>query len=280
MKKLKGRNALITGASRGLGVHIAQALAREGVNLAMTARSVESLEENSANIRSMGSNAVSIPADLSLKEEIETLVDKTEKILGPVDILINNAGIEISDPYEEFSFHDIETMIQVNLTAPMLLTRIILPGMLDRGRGQIVNISSVAGKTGFPTQTPYAATKSGLVMFTRSLRIELAGKPVGASVICPGFVAGEGMYARMRESGGDAPWLLKPTTLEKVAKSVITAIRKDSSEVIVNPLPMRPFFAIGEIFTGMIPKIHRYIGSEEYSRKIYRGQDADDSSEN
>jgi short-subunit dehydrogenase len=276
MKKLKGRNALLTGASRGLGVHIAKALAKAGVNLALSARSVEDLEEVSLSVSSMGVEAVSIPADLSRKEEVENLIEESEELMGPVDILINNAGIENSDPYDAYSFHDIENMIQVNLTAPMILTRSILPGMLERGRGHIVNISSLAGKTGFPTQTPYAATKGGLVMFTKSLRLELVDKPVGASVICPGFVAGEGMYARMRKIGGDAPWLLKPTTLDKVAKSVISAIRKNSSEVIVNPLPMRPLFAIGEIFNGLIPKLHRYIGSEEYARKVYQGRNEED----
>jgi short-subunit dehydrogenase len=268
MKQLKGRNALLTGASRGLGVHIARALAKKGVNLVLTARSVDALEQVRDMIQSHGVKAVAIQADLSDNEQVMALSEKAEKELGPIDILINNAGIEWAAPFREFSPQEIQKMVQVNVTAPMLLTRSVLPGMLNRGRGHIVNMASLAGKTGFPHQTPYSATKAGMIMFTNSLRTELDGIPVGASVICPGFVADDGMYAEMEKIAGPAPALLKPTTPGKVTEAVIKAIKKDSAEIIVNVLPMRPLLIAQEAFPGIKTTLHNRIGTPEYAKKI------------
>ncbi len=221
MKNFSGSNAILTGASKGLGVHIARALAKEGVNLVLTARSAEALEQVRDEMLSYDVKAEVIPADLTETDQFDSLTAEAEQKLGPIDILVNNAGIEISKPYEEFSPDDIQMMVTLNLTVPMLLTRSLLPGMLERNRGHIVNISSLAGKTGFPTQTPYAASKAGLIMFTHSLRVELADTQLGASVVCPGFVSDDGMYARVEERAGPAPKILKPTTPEKVAAGVV-----------------------------------------------------------
>jgi len=272
MKELKGRNALLTGASRGLGVHIARALAQEGVNLALSARSVEALEEVREVVISHNIKATVIPADLSDTEQVKILADKVEDELGPIDILINNAGIEWATPFRNFSPQEIQKMIQVNFTAPMLLTRSVLPGMLDRGRGHIVNMSSIAGKTGFPNQTPYASTKAGMIMFTNSLRTELDGTPVGVSVICPGFVAEDGMYAEMEKRAGPAPRLLKPTTPDKVTSAVIKAIKKDSAEIIVNARPMWPVFILQETFPGFHTTLHKVVGATAYAEKISEDQ--------
>ncbi|MCC5907658.1 MAG: SDR family NAD(P)-dependent oxidoreductase [Balneolaceae bacterium] len=268
MKELKERNALLTGASRGLGVHIARALAKEGVNLALTARSVDALEQLREEVISHNIKAVAIPADLSDTEQVTTLEDKVEDKLGPIDILINNAGIEWATPFRNYSPQELQKMIQVNFTAPMLLTRFVLPGMLDRGRGHIVNMSSLAGKAGFPYQTPYASTKAGLVMFTNSLRMELDDTPVGVSVICPGFVAEDGMYAEMEKRAGPAPRLLKPTTPDKVASAVIKAIKKDKAEILVSALPVRPAFIIQEIFPGIKNTLNKVLGATAYAEKI------------
>lgn len=268
MEELRGRNAILTGASRGLGVHLARALAREGVNLALAARSADALERVREEVLSLGVDAVTIPTDLAETAQVKTLADEAERELGPVDILVNNAGVEFTASFEDYPRGDIETAVKVNLLAPMLLTRAVLPGMLTRGRGHIVNMSSLAGKAGLPYQTPYGATKAGLVMFTHSLRAELMDEPVGVSVVCPGFVAEDGMYARLEEIGGSAPKLLKPTTTDKVAAAVIKAIKKDIAELIVNPLPVRPLIVLREVFSGSTPYIHKILGSTEFAREM------------
>ncbi|TVQ04750.1 MAG: SDR family NAD(P)-dependent oxidoreductase [Balneolaceae bacterium] len=266
MKQLTGLNAIITGASRGLGVYIAKALAEKGVNLVLIARSAKALVEVQEEILSYDVKVVFIPADLTDAGNFKTLVEEAELKLGPTDILINNAGIELTAPYEDFPEEIIRSTINLNLLAPMLLTRAVLPGMLERGRGHIVNISSLAGKAGFPFETPYSASKGGLITFSHTLRAELINQPVGVSVICPGFVGEAGMYADKEHISGPAPKLMTPTTPEKVAKAVVRAIQYDIAELIVNPLPMRPLAGLKELVPGITPYLHKMIGTFDFAR--------------
>lgn len=249
-------------------MHIAKALAQEGINLVLAARTVDLLDQVLEDVQSKDVKVVAIPTDLSNTVQIEALAEQAEEDLGPIDILVNNAGVEFTAPYEEYPSEKIRLATEVNLLAPMFLTRTVLPGMLKRGRGHIVNISSLAGKIGFPYQTPYAATKAGLVMFTHSLRAELIDKPVGVSVICPGFVADSGMYARKQKTGKPAPKTLKPTTPDKVVAAVLKAIRKDVAELAVTPLPVRPLTILRETFTGITPNIHKATGNLQFIRQM------------
>lgn len=268
MKNLSGRNAILTGASKGLGVHIARALAREGVNLVLTARSADALEQVRDEMLSKDVKAEVIPADLTKTDQIDSLIGEAEQKLRSIDILVNNAGIEISSPYKNFSPADIQKMVTLNLTVPMLLTRKLLPQMLGRNRGHIVNLSSLAGKTGFPNETPYAASKAGLIMFTHSLRVELADTQIGASVVCPGFVSDDGMYARMEARAGPAPKILQPTTPKKVADGVVRCIQKNISELVINPLPMKMLFMLQEAIPGIKTTLHKAFGTPEYADKV------------
>jgi len=271
MEEIRNRNAILTGASRGLGAHLARALAREGVNLALAARDSDALEMVRDEAASLGVDAVSVPTDLAESGGVETLAEAAERRLGPVDILVNNAGVQVTAPYQEYPPEHIEQAVQVNLLAPMLLTRAVLPGMVSRGRGQVVNVSSLAGKIGLPLSAPYGATKAALVMFTHSLRAELSDTPVGVSVICPGFVAEDGMYARTRERVGSAPKLLRPTTPQKVIRAVLRAIRHDVAEQFVNPIPPRPLSVFREIIPGSTPWLHRILGTTRFAQTIARG---------
>lgn len=272
---LQGKNAIVTGASKGLGVHIALALAKKGANMAIAARSADKLNKVSKQIATHDVKVVAIPTDLSDTDQINLLAIKAESELGPVDLLINNAGIESTGPFQEQADGNIESMAKVNLIAPMLLAKALLSGMLKRRRGHIVNISSLAGKTGLPYQTVYATTKAGLVMFTHSLRAELIDQSVGVSVICPGFVAEDGMYARLEAQGKKAPKLLKPTTPRKVTDAVIRAIEQNISEIIVNPIPMRPGIFLGEVFPGITPYLHKVIGTTDFARDLSKMETED-----
>jgi len=268
VKDLRDMNAIVTGASRGLGVHLARALAREGVNLALAARSSDALRGIRDEVEALGVHAAGIPTDLSVTGEVENLSKEAERLLGPVDILVNNAGVQLSAPYQEYPPDLVERAVQVNLLAPLLLTRALLPGMLQRGRGHVVNVSSLAGKIGLPFSAPYGATKAGLVMFTHSLRAELEGTPVGASVICPGFIAEDGMYARTVERVGPAPALLRPTTPRKVTRALLRAIRGNVAELVVNPIPPRPLSVLREILPASTPWLHRMLGSTRFARTL------------
>ncbi len=161
---------------------------------------------------------------------------------------MNNAGVEVTAAYSELTREEIERFASVNLTSPMLLIRSALPGMLTRGRGQILNVASLAGKGPTPYQAPYAATKAGLIGLTRSLRAEYRGAPVGFSVVCPGFVKGEGMYARQQAEGWQAPFAFGASEMTKVVTETVKAIREDRPEVLINSRPLRPMLAFGELF--------------------------------
>ena len=155
---------------------------------------------------------------------------------------------------------EIEQTLTVNLVAPMLLTRAVLPAMRARRQGHVVNIVSAAGKSGTPFEAAYSASKFGLVGFTHALRGELDGTGVGCSVICPGFIADDGMYARFAESGLKASPILGVSKMHKVTEAVVDAIRKNRAEIIVNPTPLRPVLMVDVVAPGLHPNVMKAFG--------------------
>ena len=246
MFPLRGSTTLLTGASRGIGAVLAPALAAEGMNLVLAARDAEKLEQVRAQCASFDVNVRVIAADR------ERLV----RDAGPVDVLINNAGVQMTRAVVEQTGRDIESQLVTNLIAPIELTRMVLPGMLERRRGAIVNISSMSGKAATPYNAIYAATKHGLNGFTVSLRYELDGSGVHAGVVCPGFVANTGMWA---DTGQRAPALMREVKPEKVVRAVF-AVLNGASEVLVTPSPMRPVLALRELFPSIEGLILRRTG--------------------
>jgi short-subunit dehydrogenase len=262
--ELNGTNALVTGAAGGLGRHIARALAAQGVGLALSGRHEEPLNELCGELRQRGVRAETVLADLTDLGQAAELVQRAEAKIGPLDLLVNNAGIEVVSSYSAFTDDELEAVTRLNLIAPMVLTRHALPGMLARGRGHVVTVSSLAGRGGNAYNVLYATTKAGLVGFTRSLRAELTGSPVGASVICPGFVAREGMYARMQELGVNAPLALRAVAPERVALAVLDAIAHDRPDVLVTAWPMRPLFALQELAPRLAERLVAVTGAGRF----------------
>jgi len=259
MKDLNGRTAIVTGASRGLGVYIARGLASRGMNLVLAARSADAIGALSQDLSAHGHRAIAVPTDVVQREHLEGLVERTLAEFGTIDVLVNNAGLEAVYHYHKLPLAEVDQVIGVNLRAPMHLTSMVLPGMLERRRGHIVNISSLAGKAGPACAEPYAATKAGLIGFTQSLRASYRADGVSASVICPGFVSGAGMYARAKEQyGREAPRMLGQSTPEAVARAVLKAIEDDLPEVIVNPAPVRPLLGLAATAPGLAEKISRF----------------------
>jgi NAD(P)-dependent dehydrogenase (short-subunit alcohol dehydrogenase family) len=191
MKLLQDRVALVTGAGRGIGRAIALAFAAEGAKLALTARTVTELDELVATIRSAGGTALALPADLGDRAVPGRLVADVEKSLGPIEILVNNAGIGSSagpSPVVDFDDKFWEQTLKVNLTAPYLLSKAVLPAMLAKKWGRIIMIASINGKIGALHGAAYAASKHGLLGFTRTLAMEVASQGITVNAICPGPV--------------------------------------------------------------------------------------------
>lgn len=272
MRELRGRNALVTGASGGIGTFIARALAREGMNVVVSGRREQALAAVAEELRGLGVQAHAVAADLLDLNQSDSLIERAETVLGPIDVLVNNAGLEITSAFHNYTREELISVVNVNLTAPLLLTHRVLPGMLARGRGHVVFISSVAGKLGPAYEEPYAATKAALIGLTQSLRSEYLRAPVGFSVICPGFVAGDGMYQRMVEEGITSNRLIGSTTVEKVAHQVVEAIRRDRPEVVVNSQPLRPIIALAQIAPRLVERALTRTGINEMFRRMAAGR--------
>ncbi|HET8939849.1 MAG TPA: SDR family oxidoreductase [Polyangiales bacterium] len=269
LEGLKDRCGVVTGASRGIGAHVARALSKEGMRLALIARTSDAIARLADELSANGARAIGITADLSQVDQLETALQTAAKTLGPIDVLVNNAG---QDGYRFFGAEedsDIDALLRVNLLSPMLLTRRVLPAMLERRAGHIVNIASLAGKTPAPYEVTYAASKGGLIAFTHSLRAELLGTGVSASVICPGLVTGDGMFAkheRTHELKVNA--LIGTSRPELVARAVVRALCGDRAEIIVNPGPVRLAAAIQQLAPGAIGWLQDRIGVNGLLRRI------------
>jgi short-subunit dehydrogenase len=271
VKQLRGRNALITGAGGGLGQFIARSLAAEGVNLVLTDTTATPLDDRLAEAQAAGVKASGVPADLTDTAALEDLIAAAAAAHGPLDILVNNAGIEFVGPYTSQTRAQLEAIVSVNLLAVLELTRLVLPGMLDRDRGHVVNIASLAGKLPAPYFHTYNATKHGVVGFTHAIRGELAETPVSASAICPGFINRVGMLGRI-EDRVNIPPALGTLPPEKVGAAVVRAIRKDVPEVIVNKRPVRPIIALAAVFPGAAQKLTRRIGATDYALEMAKAE--------
>ena len=230
--KLAGARVLVTGASRGIGETIARELARRGARLALVARSEGPLKELAAEL-----DGVAYPTDLTDAEQVDALIGRVEAD-GPVDVLVNNAGLDETGWFPSIDPANLDALLHVNFVAPVTLCRRVLPGMIERGRGHIVNISSLAGVGPFPGMAQYAATKAGLTHFTAGLRADLKGLPIGTTVVEVGLVptdmAGHvNDYAPTKASFERfyKLRLLADISKEKVAADVADAIEHDRRHV-------------------------------------------------
>ncbi|WP_338779943.1 3-ketoacyl-ACP reductase [Metabacillus sp. FJAT-52054] len=188
-ESLQGKTALITGAGRGIGRAAALHLAREGVNVGLLARTEEHVKSTALEAEALGVKAYYAAADVSSHEEVKKAVGQLESSLGHIDILINNAGIAKFGGFLELDPGDWEKIIQVNLLGAYYVTHAVLPGMVERKAGDIINVSSTAGQKGAPLTSAYSASKFGLLGLTESLAMEVRKHNIRVSALSPSTVA-------------------------------------------------------------------------------------------
>jgi uncharacterized protein len=260
--QLDGSTALLTGATGGIGQAIAVALDAAGARVLLSGRRAELLEELQTRLRE---GAASLPADLVEPGAAAELAERA----GAVDVLVANAGLPGSGRLDGFTPEEIDRALDVNLRAPMQLTRALLPGMLERGRGHIVLVSSLSGKVASSGSAVYSATKFGLRGFAAGLREDLHLSAVGVTVVYPGFVSEAGMLA---ESGARLPRWVGTVTPEQVAEAVVKGVEREKAEIDVAPLSLRAGTLAGSLAPVTVARVQRRLGSDRLARQIAEGQ--------
>jgi uncharacterized protein len=260
--RLDGSTVLLTGASGGIGEAIAHALDERGAKLLISGRRGEQLERIAADL---GGRPTVLAADLTEPADAAALAGRA----GAVDVLVANAALPASGPIDDFTPDEIDRALDVNLRAPIQLTRALLPGMVERGHGHVVLISSLAGKVASVGSSLYSATKFGLRGFAAGLREDLHGTGVGVTVVFPGFVSDAGMLA---DAGVRLPRWVGTRTPEQVAEAVITGIERERAEIDVAPLSLRAGALAGALAPVTSARLQRRLGSAQLSKAIAEGQ--------
>ncbi len=187
--RLDGRVAVVTGASRGLGRAIARALAAAGADCALAARSKADLEETAALVEALGRRALAVPTDVAAYAEVEALVERTRRALCRLDIVVNNSGIALVKPLQEWAPGEWQRLLDVNLVGVFNVCRAAAPVLIEQRAGKVINVASMLAAVGLPGYTIYAATKGAIVAFTRTLAVEWARHNIQVNCIAPGWFA-------------------------------------------------------------------------------------------
>lgn len=244
--RLAGSVCLVTGATSGIGRATARELARRGATLLVSGRDAEALANVAAE-----TNGAPLPADLAHVGGATGLAAAALGVHGRVDVLVNGAGMGLYGPAAELDAGELERLVRVNLVAPIELTRALLPGMLERRSGHVVNIGSIAGRVGRRNEAAYAATKSGLALFSESLRDELAGSGVTVTLFTPGVVATAFFERRGAPYDRSRP---RPISAETVASRIADALASGRAEVVVPrwlSIPVRLHGALPALYRAL-----------------------------
>jgi uncharacterized protein len=249
--EIAGATALVTGASSGIGASLCRALASRGARVALVARRTERLDELARSLPRDG--AAVFPCNVRDPEALRALATAVEHRLGPVDLLVNNAGVGRYLSFLATSADDVAAVFETNLHAALHLTRAVLPGMLARRRGHVVNVASIAARIGSRNHTIYCASKFALAGFSESLVYELEGTGVGVTLVNPGIIATEFFD---HPSFGDFPLRARARAIppERVAAAIVRAIERGSTEVTVPAS-----YAIGTMLKAVVPGLFRRV---------------------
>jgi NAD(P)-dependent dehydrogenase (short-subunit alcohol dehydrogenase family) len=234
MGTLSGQAAIITGGGRGIGKAIALRLAQEGANVAIAARSTEELNTVANEMAGLGVRCLVLPTDVTDPAQLEVLVETVIKAFGRIDVLVNNAGGgPPRAPVSKARVSDWDWTLRTNLWATMVLSKLVLPIMIDQQRGAIVNMASLAGKEGKPGEAAYAAAKFGVMGFSQSLFAEVREYGIKVTTICPGYVDTRLIPANRRV---DRTKMIRPQDVAEVVYGVVTsAISCCPTEIIIYP---------------------------------------------
>lgn len=239
----RGRTVLITGGSRGLGLVLARQLASQGARVAICARDGDEIERARQDIESHGGVALGIAGDVTDREAVERVVRTVREAWGPIDVLVNNAGVIQVGPMDDVTLEDFQRALDVHFWGPLYTTLAVLPDMRRRGSGRIVNIASIGGKISVPHLLPYSSSKSALIGLSDGLRAELLQHGIYVTTICPGLMrTGSHVHAQFKghhqqefawfSVGASAPLLAMHAN--RAADAILQACRDGRAHVVLS----------------------------------------------
>ncbi|HJP91706.1 MAG TPA: SDR family oxidoreductase [Pyrinomonadaceae bacterium] len=255
----KDRTVLITGGSRGLGLVLAREFAREGARLVICARDEEELERAQIDLEKLGAEVMVVPCDVTNWQEVVDMVLAVDNRFGPIDVLVNNAGVIQVGPLEVMTSDDFELAMKAHFWAPLNTIMAVLPSMRQRKSGRIVNISSIGGKISVPHLVPYSASKFALVGLSKGLHAELANEGIVVTTICPGLMRtgsprnadfkGKHRFEYAWFSISDALPLLT-VSAENAARQIVNACRRGRAELVIS-IPAKAAVLFESLFPEM-----------------------------
>ncbi|MFF7974904.1 SDR family NAD(P)-dependent oxidoreductase [Streptomyces sp. NPDC007905] len=260
--RIAGATVLLTGATGGIGRALARRLARSDATLVVTGRQPETLEILAAEV-----GARPVVADLSDPGAVARLAEQCPD----VDVLVANAALPASGDLLDYTPAQIERALTVNLTSPVLLSRLLAPRMVARRRGHLAFVGSMSGKAATPYSSLYTASKFGLRGFAHSLRVDLHGSGVGVSLVQPGFVREAGMFAA---TGAEVPSGVRTVSPDEVAAAVVRAVEENRGEINVAPLELRLRCAVAVQFPDFAARSQRRVGDNPAVQQVIEAQRA------
>ncbi len=245
--QLRGKIVVVTGASSGFGELAARRFARAGASVVLAARRAERLEALAGELRRVGVEAIGVPCDVTSVDQIHALRDAVRERFDRCDVLVNNAGIPGGGRFEDLSEEQIERVVRVNALGVMLCTKAFLPMMLERGRGHVVNVASLAGRFASPGASIYSASKHAVVAFSEALFYELGPMGILVTSVNPGFARTEGFPLK----GMPEAIVMDP---DRVASVIVDVVRHDRAPEVSVPRGV----ALAQAFRVLTPPLYRW----------------------
>jgi NAD(P)-dependent dehydrogenase (short-subunit alcohol dehydrogenase family) len=258
--RLRGKTVLITGGSRGLGLALAREMVLQGARVAICGRDPESLERARGSLERQGADVLAVPCDVTDPASVQAMLQEVHRALGPIDVLVNNAGVIEVGPVETMSLSDYEEAMGTNFWGMVYPTLAVLPEMRERKGGRVVNITSIGGKLGIPHLLPYSASKFAAVGFSQGLRAEVAADGIRVVTVCPGLMrTGSPRNAIFRgRHRSEYAWFSISDSLpglsisaENAARRIVAACRRGDAEVLF-PVTARLAAVANAIAPGLI----------------------------